>query len=115
MTGAIPRLLDSVPGNNAPKMNTNRGHTLHQRGYDGTRIEYVNSANQNATQYSTGVNQANRETGDGMASISMQQGRESAGAAYAASGTSIAGHRTAQSLNDQATRVESPAESPALK
>jgi hypothetical protein len=41
-----------------------------------------------------------------MASISIQQGKESAGAAYAAAGTSIAGHRTAQGLNDQATRVE---------
>jgi len=80
--------------------------TLRQRGYDGARVEYVNSANQNATKYATDVNQANRETGDRMASISMQQGRESAGAAYAAAGTSIAGHQTAQSLNDQATRVE---------
>jgi hypothetical protein len=41
-----------------------------------------------------------------MASISMQQGRESAGAAYAAAGTSIAGHQTAKSLNDQSTRVD---------
>ena len=41
-----------------------------------------------------------------MASISIQQGKESAGAAYAAAGTSIAGHRTAQGLNDQATPVE---------
>lgn len=80
--------------------------TLHQRGYDGARIEYVNSANQNATKYASDVNQANRETGDRMAAISIQQGRESAGAAYAAAGTAIGGHRTAQSLNDQATRVE---------
>jgi hypothetical protein len=80
--------------------------TLRQRGYDGARIEYVNAANQNATKYTTDVNQANRETGDRMASISMQQGRESAGAAYAGAYTSIAGHRTAQSLNDQATRIE---------
>ena len=28
------------------------------------------------------------------------------GAAYSAAGTAIGGHRTAQSLNDQATRVE---------
>src|SRR6185295_16044436 len=61
---------------------------------------------QNATKYANDVNQANREAGDRMASISMQQGRESAGAAYAAAGTSIAGHKTAQGLNDQATRVE---------
>lgn len=80
--------------------------TLHQRGYDGSRIEYVNSANQNATKYASDVNQANRETGDRMASISTQQGKEAAGAAYAAAGTSISGHRTAQGLNDQATRVE---------
>jgi hypothetical protein len=80
--------------------------TLHQRGYDGARIEYVNSANQNATKYASDVNQANREAGDRMASISMQQGREAAGAAYSAAGTSITGHSTAQGLNDQATRVE---------
>ncbi|MDQ3667810.1 MAG: hypothetical protein M3410_14790, partial [Acidobacteriota bacterium] len=80
--------------------------TLHQRGYDGARIDYVNSANQNANKYAGDVNQANRETGDRMASISMQQGREAAGAAYAAAGTSIAGHKLAMGLNDQATRVE---------
>ena len=80
--------------------------TLHQRGYDGARIEYVNSANQNATKYAGEVNEANRETGDRMAGISMQQGREAAGAAYAAAGTSIAGHKSALGLNDQATRVE---------
>lgn len=80
--------------------------TLHQRGYDGARIEYVNATNQNATRYASDVNQANRETGDRMASISMQQGREAASAAYAGAGTSIAGHKTVQSLNDQATRVE---------
>jgi hypothetical protein len=80
--------------------------TLRQRGYDGARTEYVNSANQNATKFATDVNQANRETGDRMASISIQQGKESAGAAYAAAGTSISGHKTAQSLSDQATRVE---------
>jgi hypothetical protein len=64
------------------------------------------STNQNASKYASDVNQANRETGDRMASVSMQQGRESAGAAYAAASTSIAGHKTAQGLNDQATRVE---------
>jgi hypothetical protein len=80
--------------------------TLHQRGYDGARIEYVNSANQNVSKYASDVNQANRETGDRMASISIQQGKEAAGVAYAAAGTSIAGHRTALGLNDQATRVE---------
>src|SRR5262249_46168281 len=80
--------------------------TLHQRGYDGARIEYVSAANQNASKYAAEVNQANRETGDRMASVSVRQGKESAGAAYAAAGTSIAGHKTAQGLNDQATRVE---------
>ena len=80
--------------------------TLHQRGYDGARIGYVNSANQNANTYASDVNQASRDTGDRMASISMQQGKETAGAAYAAAGTSIAGHRTSLGLNDQATRVE---------
>lgn len=80
--------------------------TLHQRGYDGARTEYINSANKNANKYATDINQTNRETGDRMASISMQQGKEAAGAAYAAAGTSIAGHKSAQGLNDQATRVE---------
>src|SRR6266508_5431605 len=80
--------------------------TLHQRGYDGARVEYVNSANQNATRYAGDVNQTNRETGDRMAAISIQQGKEAAGAAYAAAGTSIAGQRSALGLNNQATKVE---------
>src|SRR5687768_4983112 len=80
--------------------------TLRQRGYDGARIEYVNAANQNVTKYASDVNQANRERGDRMASISMLQGREAAGAAYADAGTSIARHKTAQSLNHHANRVE---------
>ena len=66
--------------------------TLHQRGYDGARVQYVNSANQNATKYAGDVNQANREAGDQMAGISLQQGREAAGAAYSAAGTAISGH-----------------------
>jgi hypothetical protein len=41
-----------------------------------------------------------------MASISIQQGKEAAGAPYAAAGTSIAGQRSALGLNNQATRVE---------
>jgi len=41
-----------------------------------------------------------------MAGISMQQGKETVGAAYAAAGTSIAGHSSALGLNDQATKVE---------
>ena len=80
--------------------------TLRQRGYDSARVEYVNAANHNATKYTSEVNQANRETGDRMASVSMQQGREAAGTAYAAAGTSITGYKTAQGVNDQATRVE---------
>ena len=80
--------------------------TLHQRGYDGARIEYVNSANQDASKYAADVNQANRETGDRMAAISIQQSNEAAGAAYAAAGTSIAGQKSAMGLNNQATRVE---------
>jgi hypothetical protein len=80
--------------------------TLHQRGYDGARIDYVNSANQNASKYTSDVNQANRQTGDRMAAISMQQGKESSGAAYASAATAISGHQSAQSLNDQATRIE---------
>jgi len=62
--------------------------------------------NANATQNFTEVQQVERQTGDRMAAISMQQGRESAGAAYAAAGTSIAGHRTALGLNNQAAQIE---------
>jgi hypothetical protein len=80
--------------------------TLHQRGYDGARIEYTNSGNQNASTYAGAVNQANRETGDRLAAISIQQGKEAAGAAYAAAGVSIAGQRSALGLNNQAARVE---------
>lgn len=80
--------------------------TLHQRGYDGARIGYTDSVNQNANKYTGDVNQANRTTGDQMAAMSMQQGRESAGAAYGAAGTAIAGHKSALGLSDQATRVE---------
>ena len=80
--------------------------TLHQRGYDGARTEYTGSANQNASTYAGAVNQANRETGDRMAAISIQQGKESAGAAYGAAGVSIAGQRSALGLNNQAARVE---------
>jgi Ribonuclease G/E len=70
-----------------------------------TALGIVNSANQNASKYAGDVNQANRETGDRMAAISVQQGKEAAGAAYAAAGTSIAGQRSAMVLNNQATRV----------
>jgi hypothetical protein len=80
--------------------------TLHQRGYDAARIESTAGMNANATQNFTEVQTVERQTGDRMAAISMQQGRESAGAAYAAAGTSIAGHQTALGLNDQATQIE---------
>ena len=80
--------------------------TLHQRGYDAARIESTAGMNANATQNFTEAQKVDRQTGDRMAAISMQQGRESAGAAYAAAGTAIAGHRTALGINNQATQVE---------
>jgi hypothetical protein len=80
--------------------------TLHQRGYDAARIESTAGMNANATQNFTEAQRVDRQTGDRMAAISMQQGRESAGAAYAAAGTSIAGHRTALRMNNQATQIE---------
>jgi hypothetical protein len=80
--------------------------TLHQRGYDAARIDSTAGMNANAAQNFTEVQKVERQTGDRMAAISMQQGRESAGAAYAAAGTSIAGHQTALELNNQATQVE---------
>jgi hypothetical protein len=80
--------------------------TLHQRGYDAARIDYTTGANANATQSFAEVQKVERQTGDRMAAISMQQGRESAGAAYAAAGTSIAGHRTALGINNQAAQIE---------
>ena len=73
----------------------------------------LNSANQNATQYASDVNQANRETGDRMASISIQQGKESAGAAYAAAGLPSLdkGRRKASTikLRELSSLEESPA------
>ncbi|HEY6802920.1 MAG TPA: hypothetical protein VI306_05005 [Pyrinomonadaceae bacterium] len=80
--------------------------TLHQRGYDAARIDSTAGMNANATKNFSEVQKVERQTGDRMAAISMQQGRESAGAAYAAAGTSIAGHQTALGLNNQATQVE---------
>ncbi len=80
--------------------------TLHQRGYDAARIEYTSGVNANATQSFTEAQRVERQTGDRMAAISMQQGSEVAGAAYAAAGTSIAGHRSALGLNNQAVQVE---------
>jgi hypothetical protein len=69
-------------------------------------MEGTTGMNANATQNFTDAQKVDRQTGDRMAAISMQQGKESAGAAYAAAGTSIAGHRRALGLNDQATQVD---------
>ncbi len=80
--------------------------TLHQRGYDAARIEYTSGVNANAAQSFTQGQTVERQTGDRMAAISIQQGREAAGAAYAAAGTSIAGHRSALGINNQAVQVE---------
>src|SRR4030095_16742881 len=57
--------------------------TLHQRGYDAARIEYTSGVNANAAQSFTQAQTVDRQTGDRMAAISIQQGREAAGAAYA--------------------------------
>jgi hypothetical protein len=80
--------------------------TFHQRGYDAARIDSTAGMNANATLNFTEAQKVDRQTGDRMAAVSMQQGRESAGAAYAAAGTSIAGHRTALGMNNQATQIE---------
>jgi hypothetical protein len=80
--------------------------TLHQRGYDAARIEYTSGLNANAAQSFSQAQTVERQTGDRMAVISIQQGREAAGAAYAAAGTSIAGHRSALGTNNQAVQVE---------
>ena len=80
--------------------------TLHQRGYDAARINYTSGVNANAAQSFTEAQTVERQTGDRIAAISMQQGSEAAGAAYAAAGTSIAGHRTALGLNNQAVQLE---------
>jgi hypothetical protein len=80
--------------------------TLHQRGYDAARILSTAGMNANATQNFTEAQRVDRQTGDRMAAISMQQGRESAGAAYAAAGTSIAGNKTALEINNQAAEIE---------
>lgn len=80
--------------------------TLHQRGYDAARIQYTRGANANAAQSFTDAQTVERQTGDRTAAISMEQGRDAAGAAYAAASTSIAGHRTALGINNQAVQVE---------
>jgi hypothetical protein len=80
--------------------------TLHQRGYDSARIEYTTGVNANASQSFTEGQKVERQTGDRMADISTQQGKEAAGAAYAAAGTSITGHQAALGLSNQAIQID---------
>jgi hypothetical protein len=80
--------------------------TLHQRGYDAARIEYTSGVNANASQSFTEAQKVERQTGERMASISAQQGREAAGAAYAAAGTSVAGHQAALGISNQAIQID---------
>jgi hypothetical protein len=80
--------------------------TVHQRGYDAARIEYTSGANANASQSFTEAQNVERQTGDHMADISRQQGREAAGAAYVAAGTSIAGHQAALGISNQAIQID---------
>jgi len=80
--------------------------TLHQRGYDAARIQYTSGVNASASQNFTEAQKVERQTGDRMAAISTQQGREAAGAAYAAADTSIAGHQAALGINNQAIEID---------
>lgn len=80
--------------------------TLHQRGYDAARIEYTSGVNANASQSFSEAQKSERQTGDRMATISTQQGREAAGAAYAAADTSIAGHQAALQTSNQAVQFD---------
>lgn len=80
--------------------------TLHQRGYDAARIEYTSGVNANASQSFGEAQKVERQTGDRMAAISAQQGKEAAGAAYWAADTSIAGHQSALAINNQAIQVD---------
>lgn len=80
--------------------------TLHQRGYDAARIEYTSGVNANASQTFAEAQKVELQTGDRMAAISTQQGREAAGAAYAAAGTSIAGHQAALGISNQAIQID---------
>ena len=79
---------------------------LHQRGYDAARIEYTSGVNANASQSFTEAQKVERLTGDRMAVISTQQGRETAGSAYAAANTSIAGHQAALGIGNQAVQID---------
>jgi hypothetical protein len=80
--------------------------TLHQRGYDAARIEYTSGVNANASQSFAETQKVERQTGDRMAAISTHHGREAAGAAYAAAGTSIAGHQAALGISNQAIQID---------
>jgi hypothetical protein len=80
--------------------------TLHQRGYDAARIDYTSGVNANTSQSFSEAQKVERQTGDRMAATSTQQGRETAGAAYAAAGTSIAGHQSALDINNQAIQID---------
>jgi len=80
--------------------------TLHQRGYDAARIEYTSAVNATASQSFTEAQNVERQTGDRMAAISTQQGREAAGSAYAAAGTSIAGHQAALGISNRAIEID---------
>jgi len=80
--------------------------TLHQRGYDAARIEYTGGVNTNASQSFNEAQKVERQTGDRMAVISTQQGKEAAGTAYAAAGTSIAGHQAALGISNQAIQID---------
>lgn len=80
--------------------------TLHQRGYDAARIEYTSGVNANASQSFNETQKVERQTGDRMAAISTQQGRETAEAAYTAAGTSISGHQAALGISNQAIQID---------
>jgi len=80
--------------------------TLHQRGYDSARGTYTTNVNQNAQLFAEQTAILNRQTGDQMAGISMQQAREAAGAAYVAAGTAISGHGQALGLSNRASDKE---------
>src|SRR5437667_2452164 len=72
----------------------------------GNQDAYTDSSNLTAEKYARETAAVNREAGDRIGAISIQQGKETAGAAYAAAGTAISGHRAAMSLNNQAAKVE---------
>ena len=80
--------------------------TLHQRGYDAARIEYTSGVNANASQSFSEAQKVERQTGDRMAAISTQQGKETAGAAYSGAQTSIAGHQAAVEISNQAIQID---------